>query len=65
MLYFTGSYYHKIKFDYTTKNLNHVIFSNHELPLGEEYESHLSSQSDPRKQNKQSLCLNTAENSNT
>lgn len=33
------------------KNLNHVIFSNHELPLGEEYESHLSSQSDPRKQN--------------
>lgn len=33
------------------RNLNHVIFSNHELPLGEEYESHLSSQSDPRKQN--------------
>lgn len=42
------------------RNLNHVIFSNHELPLGEEYESHLSSQSDPRKQNLQSSCLHTA-----
>lgn len=53
MLYFKGSYYHKIKLTTPWKNLNHVIFSNHELtlPLGEEYESHLSSQSDPRKQN--------------
>lgn len=42
------------------RNLNHVIFSNHELPLGEEYESHLSSQSNPRKQTQQSLCLHTA-----
>lgn len=52
MLYFTRSYFHEIKFDYTLEKFKpYVIFSNHELPLGEEYESHLSSQSDPRKQN--------------